>query len=180
MENQRIRLTKTMLKDALITLLAEKSIEKITVQALCAQAQINRTTFYKYYGSQYDLLTDIENDFFQALESYLSDVGELPERDCLTQIMEFLAASQDDYRVLLRSAVDQDFVGRLFSLSAVRRVLTRALSDQFPPELTVYVYHFLCHGSYAVIRTWLEDGCKESPGQMADLIYRIGSALHHS
>ena len=46
MENQRIRLSKTMLKNALIRLLANKSIDKITVYELCAEAQINRTTFY--------------------------------------------------------------------------------------------------------------------------------------
>lgn len=180
MENQRIRLTKTMLKDALVSMLAEKSIEKITVQALCAQAQINRTTFYKYYGSQYDLLTDMENDFFNALESYLSEIGELPERDCLTSIMEFLAANQHDYRVLLLTAVDEEFVNHLFSLSAVRRVLRRALSSQYPPEMETYVCQFLCHGSYAIIRTWLVEGCREAPREMAELIYRIGTAMHRS
>ena len=64
MENQRIRLSKTMLKNALIELLKTKNIEKISIYELCGQAQINRTTFYKYYGSQYDLLADIENDVF--------------------------------------------------------------------------------------------------------------------
>ena len=177
MENQRIRLTKTLLKDALITLLGEKSIDKITVQALCAQAQINRTTFYKYYGSQYDLLLEIENEFFGALERYLMNAGEMPEREGLTQIMEFLASNQDDYRVMLKSTVDQSFVDRLFALTTVRRLLDRALRNQFSQEMADYVYQFLCNGSYAVIRAWLNDGCKQQPAEMADLIYRIGSAL---
>ena len=55
MENQRIRITKRMLREALIRLLGKKPIEKIRVQELCQEAQINRTTFYKYYGNQYDL-----------------------------------------------------------------------------------------------------------------------------
>ena len=60
MENQRIRLSKAMLKNALMRLLKEKPIEKISIYELCAAAQINRTTFYKYYGSQYELLADTE------------------------------------------------------------------------------------------------------------------------
>ena len=59
MENQRVRLSKMLLKNALIKLLKEKPLEKITIYGLCAEAQLNRVTFYKYYGSQYDLLTDI-------------------------------------------------------------------------------------------------------------------------
>ena len=177
MENQRIRLTKTLLKDALVTLLAEKSIEKITVQAICSQAQINRTTFYKYYGSQYDLLHEIENDFFQSLETYLLAAGENSELDSLRQIMEFLAGNQENYRVMLNSTIDQTFVERLFGMSSIRRILAQSLLDRFPVSQQDYVYRFLCHGSYAIIRGWLSDGCRESPEDMAGLIYRISNAL---
>ena len=72
MENQRVRLSKMLLKNALMKLLKEKPLEKITIYELCAEAQLNRVTFYKYYGSQYDLLTDIENDCFRKLEEILS------------------------------------------------------------------------------------------------------------
>ena len=73
MENQRIRLTKKMLKSALIKLLESKPIEKISVYELCAEAQINRTTFYKYYGSQHDLMADIQADFLTELENSLRE-----------------------------------------------------------------------------------------------------------
>ena len=46
MENQRIRLTKTLLKNALLVLLGKKPIERIAVSEICAKAQVNRTTFY--------------------------------------------------------------------------------------------------------------------------------------
>ena len=72
MENQRIRLTKSLLKNALLELLAQKPIEKIAICEICAHAQVNRTTFYKYYGSQYDLLAEIEEDRFAKLEEALS------------------------------------------------------------------------------------------------------------
>ena len=73
MENQRIRLSKAMLKSALMRLLKEKPIEKISIYELCAAAQINRTTFYKYYGSQYELLAD------EA--AFMTLAGSLPDRD---------------------------------------------------------------------------------------------------
>ena len=73
MENQRIRLSKTLLKNALVELLRVKRIDKISISELCEAAQINRTTFYKYYGSQYDLLSEMEQDFFQQLQQNFLD-----------------------------------------------------------------------------------------------------------
>ena len=46
MENQRVRLSKALLKEALVRLLETKPLDKITIYELCAEAQINRTTFY--------------------------------------------------------------------------------------------------------------------------------------
>ena len=77
MENQRIRLSKKLLKNALLELLREKRIDKISISELCSAAQINRTTFYKYYGNQYDLLAEMEQDFFRQLQG-----GEDARRAC--------------------------------------------------------------------------------------------------
>ena len=61
-EDQRIRLSKQLLRNALLELLKEKHISKVSVREICERAQINRTTFYKYYGSQYELLEDNAHD----------------------------------------------------------------------------------------------------------------------
>ena len=61
-EDRRIAMTKRLLKAALIELLKEQDIYHISIRELCERADVNRTTFYKYYGSQFDLLTDMEKD----------------------------------------------------------------------------------------------------------------------
>ena len=47
--NQRILLTKTMLKNSLLELLQTETIQKVSIKQICQNAQINRSTFYKYY-----------------------------------------------------------------------------------------------------------------------------------
>ena len=49
-ENQRIKLTKRLLKESLLKLLTEKNIKKISVSELCQTAGINRSTFYNHYN----------------------------------------------------------------------------------------------------------------------------------
>ena len=66
MENQRVRLTKRMLKDALISLMQDLPFDRITVKRLCEEAGINRTTFYLHYADTEQLLIEAENDVIKA------------------------------------------------------------------------------------------------------------------
>ena len=43
--DQRVRLTQSLLKNALVKLMQEQHISKISVRALCDAAGINRSTF---------------------------------------------------------------------------------------------------------------------------------------
>ena len=44
-ENQRVMLTKQLLKESLIYLMKKKEIQKVSVSELCHNAGINRVTF---------------------------------------------------------------------------------------------------------------------------------------
>ena len=176
MENQRIRITKSMLKNALIQLLQEKRIEKITIYELCATAQINRTTFYKYYGNQYDLMKDIEQDFFSELEQYLLMKDEL-QFDALERTMGYLKDNLPTCRVILNTIADQQFPQRLFSLPVIRSILDECICRNFPERYKDYVKLFFIQGGFSIIRTWLNGGCQESPKEIAELLYQVSGSL---
>lgn len=166
MENQRVRLSKMLLKNALIKLLKEKPLEKITIYELCAEAQLNRVTFYKYYGSQYDLLTDIENDCFRKLEEILSDNGSDSE-DCLCRMLEVLLDDEEHFKVLINSLPDKDFSTKLFDLPTIRKQLDMAIPETFTEEERNELCLFFYQGGYAVIREWLNRENRQSPKKMA-------------
>lgn len=64
-ENRRVQMTKRMITDAM-TELCERGepVSKISVSELCAIAEVNRSTFYKYYDGPEDLFGEIEEKFF--------------------------------------------------------------------------------------------------------------------
>ena len=62
-EDIRIQKTRRELRNAMVKLLEEKSIEKISVTEICDEALVNRMTFYKYYEDKYTLLGDLFNEF---------------------------------------------------------------------------------------------------------------------
>lgn len=57
--DKRILRTESNLKEALLSLLQDIDFEKITVKNICAQAKVNRITFYDHYKDKYDILNSI-------------------------------------------------------------------------------------------------------------------------
>lgn len=63
--NQRVALTKRLIQEALLRLLKKTPLAKVSVCALCEEAQINRTTFYRHYETPDDVLSEIAADAVQ-------------------------------------------------------------------------------------------------------------------
>lgn len=76
--NQRTRLSKILLKNALMDLLSEKgSVTKISVRELCERADLNRSTFYAHYSEPKELLEEVEAELLDATRECLQRSVEL-------------------------------------------------------------------------------------------------------
>ena len=163
----RIVKTKAKLIEALSALTQERSVEEISVSELCKKAGVNRTTFYKYYGSQHDLMADIQADFLAELENSLRET-EHPLS--LLMILTYIGTHRETCIVLMNNALNDGFLERILSLS----LLTQKLENQISPDYTdadrEYVKDFVIFGAYAVIRKWLLSEQPEPPEQITDLI----------
>ena len=70
-EDLRIQKTRRDLRGAIIELIKQKPIEKISVKEICDTALITRMTFYKYYEDKYQLLDDT---FIEVKDQILASV----------------------------------------------------------------------------------------------------------
>ena len=68
-EDIRIQKTRRDLRLAILNLIMEKPIEKISVIEICKKAMINRMTFYKYYEDKFTLLDDTINEIIDELKN---------------------------------------------------------------------------------------------------------------
>ena len=66
-ENRRVRMTKRLMKDALLELLEKNNLANISVTAVCETADVHRSTFYNYYTDPANLLSEIEKDFLDRI-----------------------------------------------------------------------------------------------------------------
>lgn len=65
------KLTRECLTTALMQLMKEKSLDKITITELVKRSGVSRTAFYRNYSSKEDILVDIRNSIAETSNSFL-------------------------------------------------------------------------------------------------------------
>ncbi len=174
--NQRIMLTKRLIKESLVHMLAVKNIYKLSVRELCEDAGINRTTFYKYFGSQYDVLSEIEEEFLSHVQEALSRIPCDPERQ-LDTICAYFDRNAELVRLLTDNNVDPDFPGKLFNLPPIRQMLREKLSGCYDEQELEYVCTFVVNGGYHLIQEWIGSEERRPPSMIAALILELAEKV---
>lgn len=171
-ENRRITMTKRMLKDALIEMLKEKDIYHISIRELCERADVNRTTFYKYYGSQFDLLTDMENDMLDFIAKAIKSNEAEPEK-IIASACRYLEDNIEFARLIINNNVDSAFPQKIFDMDTVKSAALRKYPDKQNSAELEYIYNFVTNGAFRIICVWLNKEKRESPENLAKLINQL-------
>ena len=145
-EDRRISMTKRMLKDTLTEMLAEKDIYHISIRELCERADVNRTTFYKHYGNQFDLLDDMESDLLHLIEKTIAE-DKKHSANTIEQLLIFIEKDIEFVSLLLNSNVDPEFPQKLFSLAIVESSVEDMVANVEKKEYE-YIYIASCFGEH--------------------------------
>lgn len=173
-QDARVRYTKMMIREKFVGLLKEKPLNKITVKELCALAEINRATFYKYYCDVYDLMEQMEQGILEELrETMRASAGEEPKK-MLTGMLEKMQESGDLYVTLFSQHGDPHFPTKIFQMcyaelsEQIRRRLPRLTKDQ-----QVWLYIYTAQGSSGILHYWISTGMVEPPEEVAGFMERL-------
>lgn len=176
--NQRIRLSKLMLKEALIKLLSEKkSIDKITVRSICEIAELNRSTFYAHYSTPEELLKEIEDEIIEATEEHLKKIGAENEVGAHKFILSFLIFIKDNdssFRTLLLTNADPEFKNRFLQQSIIQFV--NNLDIILPKNLEQYIYSYILNGSTGIITQWIRSDYEADENDIVNLLFSINDS----
>lgn len=157
--DNRVRFTKECLKDSLISLLKEMPVNKVTVTEICQRAQVNRSTYYKYYADPYDQLDELQEQFFEEIGNYLtykkpSDYAENGNIAILNYYLEnretMLVLYNSDGGVMFRKKWLKNYWGTI-------KQIWRHLEFICDKNMEPYVMELIANGTFAVICKWLEE-----------------------
>lgn len=156
--DRRQRKTREAIKRALIELLGEKDISKITTKDIAERADINRSTFYLHYVDAYSVLESIQQD---AANTVIT-LADMPIDDLkanmtymLTSVTEMLDENTGFVKFLMRNKTG--FYARIES-ELTDRFTHRYLAAR-PDSDETYVSNamsFIMSGLFGTYSRWLE------------------------
>lgn len=173
--NQRAKATRARIESAFLDLLKKKDIDKISIQELCREADINRSTFYAHYQDIYDLFDKIEENMAkQTVDIFMdADTGEVREfnRFRYVELFQYMYENREFYLIYL-SGTGQSHSITLHFTEYGRRMLQPLMeqADDKRRSILEYQIAYFNAGINAIIRRWIETGCVESPQEMAEML----------
>ena len=174
-ENRRVQMTKRLLKRALIELMQHTTLSKMTIKALCAKADVNRSTFYLHYADQFALLREVEQEAMDDALSALRNVDTtLTSLAYLEAFMGYIRENKAVFQVLLVNPEAQTF--QTMFAQSISAQLSSRLRLTCPPNLEKHILTFLVQGCASIVRSWIEEGLMLSDAEIAKLLFSLSGA----
>lgn len=170
--NVRYAGTDDKIRLALFKILRFKSFDNVTVKDICIESGINRSSFYAHYTDINDLLIRTEQKLSKDIGDILKTSDNSFNVNAFEKLFEFIRENKIFYKAYLRFGVES-FVERDMYTKFKVPLLNLAKSKRFfynESELD-YQMRFFGAGLKAICARWLEKDCRETPAQMAKLIY---------
>lgn len=181
MKNQdaRVVVTREMFHRAVLSLLKEKPINKVSVKELCETASLNRGTFYLHYETPLDVLKEIENQFIeenmQYFDSYWQEERKIGH---MQRLFSCVFQNQERCRILMGENGDPQF------MTSLRHLVQSGIIDEWQKEFPSYergalefLFEYVFTGSMRLILNWIDN---DEGLPIQDLAQRLDRLGHYS
>lgn len=128
--------SKKLIRRAMIELLAEKELSKITVVDIIRRADLSRNTFYAHYQDVFAVLEEVENDFLSEMNRYLDEAIQKQEftdpLPLLQKFQRFVENHVENNRLLLanqNAAAFCEKIKRVFIARVMENLPTAQVKD---------------------------------------------------
>lgn len=176
-ENQRIAVTKRMLKEGLLRLLQTRELKKIHINELCQEAGVNRSTFYRHYKTPLDVLSELEQDIarqmFPHYDAPPRDVQEAQQR--LEKTCTFIYNNAELMKTLFRCNAEGDIMrlaGEFYMDYHALRKKDKPFADM-DEHTARSVACFLFNGCYYMLRQWILEDIPKTPREIAAILSEL-------
>lgn len=161
--NKRKKESMERIEKVFIELLQTKALDKISVSDICKHAGLNRTTFYANYTDIYglaDTLRDkLENEMFKL---YKEEVEQGFNSNDYLKLFRQIKENQIFYQTYFKLGYDNNYKIITYDTDLAKK--------HFQNKFIEYHMEFFKAGITRIIKLWLQNGCKETPEDMFEII----------
>jgi AcrR family transcriptional regulator len=170
-EDKRVRRTRRVLAEALISLTIEQGYEAVTIQEVTDRAGVGYRTFFRHYADKNALLLDVLQTTISELRPMIGTqelVGKDGYRPLPAQngrvIFEHIAANSDLYRVLLSSGSVALEPLKAYAYRETITTLEKVPDLPIPPP--ILAQHMVA-AIFSLVQWWLENDMPYTPQEIA-------------
>ncbi|MET3663853.1 TetR/AcrR family transcriptional regulator [Caulobacter sp. 1776] len=171
--DRRVARTRATLQRALIALMLRKGYDAVTVEEICTEADIGRSTFYAHFTSKEDLKrSGLEDQLRGMVQGHPAASGSERDFGFVLPFLEHARDHVDLYRALVGKG----------GANTTLAMLTRIVSDMVREELAKsppiakgpardMATAFIAGGFVSLVTRWLDDGARLPPERL-DVVFR--------
>ena len=176
-ENRRVRMTKRILKEALLELMEHQDLISISVTAICDAADVHRSTFYKYYSDLADLLGEIEQDFLDRIPlppQHLDQQNQKALLAAATDFFDFIKENKETFQILFKDSSGNSFNTRLVEFLCDGYVPVGSYTDELSSRFTSI---YIANGAVGMMREWVNADFPVSSQTIAEMMYSLSKKI---
>lgn len=169
----RVVKTKRAIQTAVMELLSQKELPRVTISEVCAIAGINRKTFYRHYRAVDDVIAELESEilsqFSESVKSGIFDLGAV-----IREISAVISRRREYFTRLLKHNPD------LFANGKIKAILCRMVAvalknvGALEDEATVTAAaEFSVSGVLALYFAWFDGGCEGDLEFLTDVAVKM-------
>ena len=167
----RVKRTRRLLRDALVSLILEKDFASISIKEITERAEVAYITFFRHFESLDQLLMEILDQGLGELQDHIETLAKQSETSALETegrlIFEYIQQKADLFRILFKSQ----------SVTRVRKKVVQNIAVIFQKSClplarsgnqttTAILSNHIATSLLALIEWWLDNHMKPAPTQM--------------
>jgi len=167
----RVKRTRRLLRDALVSLILEKDFASITIKEITERAEVAYITFFRHFESIDQLLMEVLDEGLAELLIHIETLAKQSETSALETegrlIFEHIEQKADLFLILFKSQ----------SVTRVRKKVVRNIAAIFQksclplarsgnPMATAILSNHIATSLLALIEWWLDNNRSPAPAQM--------------
>ncbi|MBE6144090.1 MAG: TetR/AcrR family transcriptional regulator [Firmicutes bacterium] len=160
--NKKRKSSVEKIEKTFLQLIQKKNIEEISVSTICKIAGLNRSTFYSNYIDIYDLAEKVKQQMEIEFARFQLSNNSKQNPDGYLNMFKYIKDNQIFFKTYFKL--------ESISLNIPAQYRIELAEKYYDNKYIDYHIEFFRSGLNAVIKKWLNNGCKETPEEINEII----------
>ena len=160
--NKRRKKSQEQIEKIFLQLIQKRNIDELSVSMICEMAKLNRSTFYANYIDIYDLAEKIKNNMELEFAKFQLSNNAKQDSNGYLNMFRYIKDNQIFFKTYFKLEE--------ISMNPPTQYRIELAEKYYDNKFIDYHIEFFRAGLNAIIKKWLNNGCKETPEEINDII----------